>query len=154
MNCFQLCPCPLYETFVCSYTQFLAFVIVILIGILLSPPPVSCRHSNVTDIQCMRRLSNRYMLVENTLLPSTTQSNNGNKIGSSTCPWTWTTDDDPNRIPRYLYRAVCPKCEYYCKPVSYTHHTLQQKCKRKAGGRICVWNRKERELNIAYVFDP
>ena len=135
--------------------QSLAIVIVILIGTMsvLS----SCKRlrprRNITDSQCLHRLSRHYLLVENSLLSSNDTQKNGPMEGTKNCPWTWALDDDPDRSPRYLAKAVCPKCNFNCRAVFYYHNTLVQRCTRRTGG-VCIWKWAERSLAIAYVFDP
>ena len=115
---------------------------------------------NITDSMCLHRLRHRYLFVENVLLPSNNTQINGRinfvtgaKEGTTNCPWTWAIDEDVDRIPRYLAKAVCPKCNFNCRAVFYTHNSLVQRCTRRTGG-VCIWKRMERTLPIAYVFDP
>ncbi|KAJ7371802.1 hypothetical protein OS493_023143 [Desmophyllum pertusum] len=118
------------------------------------------RGRNFTDSQLLQRIRQQFMFVENKL--GAHSSNNthingrinfvsGAKEGTTRCPWSWAVDEDANRIPRYLAKAVCPKCNHYCRAVFYTHNSLVQRCDRKTG--IIYWTRMERTLQIAYVYD-
>ena len=111
---------------------------------------------NVTYSQCLRRISRRYLLVDNSLTSSDGSNNvdNGAREGTRNCPWTWVLDDDTERIPRYLAKAECPNCGFTCRAVFYYHNTLVQRCTRSTGRRVCTWKWAERSLAIAYVFDP
>ena len=113
-----------------------------------------CR--NLTDTQCLVRASRRYLLVENFLLANNNTHSNrpvpaGAREGTRNCPWIWTLDDNPNRLPRYLARAECHNCNFNCRAVFYSHSTLEQRCNHKSP--VCTWWRIERPLEIAYVFD-
>lgn len=144
--------------------QFLTIsVIVILIGMMTTLG--SCRRSrrqragrNITDTQCLHRLSRRYLLVDNNLHSSNDSHSNGRinfeigaKEGTTYCPWTWALDDDPDRIPRYLAKAQCSQCHFNCRAVFYSHSTLFQVCKQRKG--VCIWKRREWRLAIAFVYD-
>ena len=112
---------------------------------------------NLTDAQCLLRVSRKYFLVENFLLLTNDTRNRNRPVpfgtgeGTRNCPWIWTIDDDPNRIPRYLARAECSKCNFNCRAVFYSHSTLEQRCTHKSP--VCLWWRIERPMEVAYVFD-
>lgn len=72
--------------------------------------------------------------------------------GTSTCPWRWAQDDNPNRVPRFLTKAVCPNCGHYCRSVLYSHRTLVQKCDVKTGQLVWKWTFVK--LPVAFVYDP
>ena len=113
-----------------------------------------CR--NLSDAQCLLRVSRRYLLLENFLLENNNTHSNrpvpaGAREGTRNCPWIWTLDDNPNRLPRYLARAECHNCNFNCRAVFYSHSTLEQRCTHKSP--VCTWWRIERPLEIAYVFD-
>lgn len=150
---------PMYLPYFPLVIQFqsLAIVIVILIGTMSALS--SCKRlkprRNVTDSRCLHRLSQRYLLVENSLVSSDGRDNVdvGAREGTINCPWTWALDDNPDRFPRYLAKAECTNCNFNCRAVFYSHSVLVQRCTREAG-RACIWKRAERSLAIAYVFDP
>lgn len=144
-----------------TISQFQTLVIVIVIVSGIMSVPVSCgrirqrrnQPRNLTDTQCLHRLRHQYLFVVNVLHPS----NNGGivpdvKKGSSFCPWTWSTDEDVNRIPRYLPKAECPRCRFECRQVLYSHNSLVQQCTQTSRGSICTWARMERTLPVAYVY--
>ena len=72
--------------------------------------------------------------------------------GTSTCPWSWAQDDNPNRVPRFLTKAVCPDCRHYCRSVLYHHRGLERKCDAKT--KQTVWKWTSVELPVAFVYDP
>ena len=146
------------------YLQLLAIMIMVfLIGVMSLPGSSSCparRTQKFTDSQLLQKIRQRYIFVENKLVvysSNHTQINGrinfvtGAKEGTKKCPWTWAIDEDPDRIPRYLAKAVCPQCNHYCRAVFYTHNSLVQRCDRKTG--TIYWTRMERTLQIAYVYD-
>ena len=46
--------------------------------------------------------------------------------GTTRCPWRWALDDNPDRVPRFLTKAVCPYCGHYCRAVLYYHKGLMR----------------------------
>ena len=56
--------------------------------------------------------------------------------GTSKCPWSRALDDNPNRVPRFLTKAVCPNCKHYCRAVRYSHNGLVQKCDVRTGETV------------------
>ena len=72
--------------------------------------------------------------------------------GNSKCPWSWAQDDNPNRVPRFLTKAVCPNCKHFCRAVRYSHRGLEQKCDVRTGE--VVWKWAVVELPVAFLFDP
>ena len=135
----------------------------VVIGLMALPGSSGCssrRRQNLTDTQSLQLIRQRYIFVENKLViqsSNSTQINGRNNFvtgaieGTTKCPWKWATDDDPDRIPRYIAKAVCPQCKHYCRAVFYTHNSLVQRCDRKTG--TLYWTRMERTLQIAYVYD-
>ena len=103
-----------------------------------------CR--NLTDTQCLLRASRKYLLVKNFLLENNNTHSNrpvpaGTREGTPNCPWIWTLDDNPNRLPRYLARAECHNFNFYCRAVFYSHSTLKKRCNHKSP--VCTWWRIE-----------
>ena len=72
--------------------------------------------------------------------------------GTTKCPWTWGYDDNLDRIPRYLTKAVCPNCGNYCRKVLYYHRGLVQRCDNTTGETVRKWT--VIELPVAFVLDP
>lgn len=70
--------------------------------------------------------------------------------GTSKCPWRWALDDNPNRVPRFLTKAVCSFCEHYCRPVLFHHRGLVQRCDVKTGE--IVWKWVQVKLPVAFVY--
>ena len=144
--------------------QFLAILTVLLIIVKSLPGSSACsarRRHKFTDSQLLHRIRHRYIFVENKLVAAHNSNNTqvngginfvtGAKEGTTKCPWTWAIDEDPDRIPRYLAKAVCLQCNHYCRAVFYTHNSLVQRCDRKTG--TIFWTRMERTLQVAYVYD-
>ena len=141
--------------------QFIVFVLkmVVLVGYLSGlgfcgrlKQGRGCR--NFTE--CLIRANRGYLLVEKVpLANNNTHSNRpvpaGTREGTRYCPWIWTLDDNPNRLPRYLARAECHNCNFNCRAVFYSHSTLERRCTHKSP--VCTWRRIEMPLEIAYVFD-
>lgn len=109
----------------------------------------------------LKHLRNHFMFVEkpSTLLQSslgiTRRVGRGVTVkipGTTKCPWTWEQDDNPDRVPRFLTKAVCPNCVHYCRAVLYNHRGLVQKCDVRTGETVWKWN--SAELPVAFVFDP
>lgn len=72
--------------------------------------------------------------------------------GTSKCPWSWAQDDNPDRVPRFLTKAVCPDCGHYCRAVMYQHRGLVQRCDVRIGQTVWKWT--VAELPVAYIYDP
>ena len=72
--------------------------------------------------------------------------------GTSKCPWSWAQDDTPDRVPRFLTKAVCPNCGHYCRSVLYYHRGLVQRCDFRTGQTVWKWTLIE--LPVAFVYDP
>ena len=71
--------------------------------------------------------------------------------GTTTCPWRWAWDDNPDRVPRFLSQAVCPGCRHYCHVVSYHHRGLVQSCDNTTGETVWKWIQVK--LPVAFVYD-
>lgn len=76
----------------------------------------------------------------------------GRRVGTSLCPWQWTTDVDQSRSPSSFTKAVCSQCRHYCRAVYYNHRALVKTCDQTTG--IRVWKWIDVLLPIAYVYDP
>ena len=72
-------------------------------------------------------------------------------LGTAKCPWKWALDDNPNHVPRFLTKAVCSFCGYYCRAVLFHHRGLVQRCDVRTGET--VWKRVQVKLPVAYVYD-
>ena len=135
-------------------------VVALLVAISFPGCSACSARRNLTDSQLMLRIRSKgYLFVKNKLIGSNnTQINGGSNIinsanvGTTKCPWKWAIDDDPDRIPRFLTKAVCPKCNHYCRAVFYSHNSLIQRCDRLTG--MIYWSWMEKTMEIAYVFEP
>lgn len=79
-----------------------------------------------------------------------------NQTGSRYCRWTTELDENVNREPRYLPKAVCKGCQWYCRPVDYDHRVLVRDCPalETRRERIDVWKWEKVTLPVAFVYDP
>lgn len=71
--------------------------------------------------------------------------------GTTKCPWKWALDDNPNRVPRFLTKAVCSFCGHYCRAVLFHHRGLVQRCDVKTGETVWKW--VQVKLPVAFVYD-
>lgn len=79
-----------------------------------------------------------------------------NRTTSLHCSWTVELDDNVNRKPRFLPKAVCKGCKWYCKPVDYDHRVLVRDCDalRTHRDKMDVWKWEKVTLPVAFVYDP
>ncbi|XP_048589254.1 uncharacterized protein LOC125573014 [Nematostella vectensis] len=73
------------------------------------------------------------------------------RVGT-TCPWSWETDEDSDRFPKFIMRAVCTdraRCGV-CRKVFYEHTVLRRRCDASLG---LVWERGTHTVPIAFVRD-
>ena len=139
------------------------FVTLVLLGMISSSLQApSCQKVPLTPQKTLKRLRRNFMFVEKT--SASPQSSAGiprrsgtrdvtvQLPGTSKCPWSWAQDDNPNRVPRFLTKAVCPNCKHYCRAVRYSHRGLVQKCDVRTGETVWKWTMTE--LPVAFVFDP
>ena len=126
-----------------------------------SLPIPSCPTVQLKPQKTLKHLRHHFMFVEkpSTLLQSSlgitrrVSRDVTVKIpGTSKCPWTWAQDDNPDRVPRFMTKAVCPDCVHYCRAVLYSHRGLVQKCDVRTGETVWKWSSVE--LPVAFVFDP
>ena len=123
---------------------------------------MQCQRKNVTTARALRHFQNHYIFVKkrsrapsqplNLCKPPLKPRNTHLDAGSNLCPWSWTQDDDPTRIPRYLAKAECAGCKHYCKPKDYEHQVLKERCDRTTGWKVWQWRKKS--LPIAFVYKP
>ena len=122
-----------------------------------------CRgKSDLRAAQALRHLQQKYIFVRkkaSALIPKqlspqprNTRSDASSIPGTTYCPWKWVQDVDLERMPRSIMKAVCPGCAHFCRPVYYYHNVLIPKCDKKTGEKVWKW--KEKELAVAYVYDP
>lgn len=137
------------------------FVIVFLMNVvssLLSIP--SCPDVNLKPRKTLKRLRQSFLFVEKPSaslqsslgIPQRVSRDVPEKVpGSKMCPWTWAHDDNPDRVPRYLTKAVCPSCGHYCRAVLYDYRGLVPRCDVRTGETVWKWIAVE--IPVAFVFD-
>lgn len=78
-----------------------------------------------------------------------------NQTRSRYCSWTNEPDENVNREPRYLPKAVCKGCKWYCRPVYYNHRVLVRDCPalKTHKERMDVWKWEQVTLPVAFVYD-
>ena len=138
------------------------FVALFLLGIISSSLQVlSCTKVPLTSQKILKRPCRNFMFVEkpsasprsSVVIPGRrTREVTVQLPGNSKCPWSWAQDDNPNRVPRFLTKAVCPNCKHFCRAVRYSHRGLEQKCDVRTGE--VVWKWAVVELPVAFLFDP
>lgn len=80
-----------------------------------------------------------------------------NEIRSHYCNWTAEIDENVDRNPRFLSKAVCNGCPWYCKPVHFHHRVLVRDCAedmRTHKEKIDVWKWETVKLEVAFVYKP
>ena len=115
----------------------------------------SCRKVFLPPRKALKRLRQNFMFVETTFFGTPRQRTryvDAQRSGNSICPWRWVHDDNPNRVPRFLTKAVCPNCKHYCHAIRYSHRGLVQKCDVKTGEAVWQWTVVE--LPVAFIYDP
>lgn len=75
------------------------------------------------------------------------------------CNWTDELDENVNRKPRFLHKAVlvCKSCSSFCKPVEFDHKVLVKDCNaslRTHRERMDVWKWETVTLPVAFVYNP
>lgn len=119
---------------------------------------VNCLECNETDLNAtkmLRHLRQNYEFVRKatTYSPDSGRKRKSTSIpGTDNCPWTWERDNDPDRVPQTIVKAVCRGCDHHCRSVSYTHRVLVERCDKTTGYKVWKW--KQRTFAIAFVYDP
>jgi len=144
-----------------SLLQVFAIVVLASIIPLSFPKPCQNIHLHLKPRKVLKRLRQDFLFVEK---PSASlQSSLGiprrvgrdvtrQMPGTSYCPWKWAQDDNPERVPRFLTKAVCPDCAHYCRSVLYYHRGLVQRCDVRTGQTVWKWTLVE--IPVAFVYDP
>jgi len=100
---------------------------------------------------------NSYQELRESLNIPPRQRRSVNQTGSRfNCRWTFELDENENRQPRYLTKAVCKGCQWYCTPVEYDHRVLVRDCPtlKTHKERMDVWKWERVTLPVAFVYDP
>lgn len=149
-------------TLICIFYLQQFFACLVLMSVLSHSLQIpSCPIVQLKPQKTLKHLRHHFMFVEkpSALLQSslgiTRRVSRGVTVkipGTTKCPWTWEQDDNPDRVPRFLAKAVCPNCVHYCRAVLYNHRGLVQKCDVRTGETVWKWN--SAELPVAFVFDP
>ncbi len=137
-------------------------VIVVLISVVSSSlQSSSCPNVHLKPSKILKRLRQSFLFVEKP--PASLQSSLGipkrvsrdvtvKLPGTTKCPWSWAQDDNPDRVPRFLTKAVCNNCGHFCRAVLYYHRGSVQRCDVRTGEKVWKWTVVE--LPVAFVFDP
>ena len=133
-------------------------LIISIMTLLINCLPCPSKELNATKI--LRHLRQNYEFVRKTTTyspvssprPPARRRRSTSIPGTDNCPWTWERDDNPDRVPRTIVKAVCPGCDHHCRSVSYTHKVLVVRCDKTTGYKVWKW--KQRTLAIAFVYDP
>ena len=70
------------------------------------------------------------------------------KPGTSRCPYKIEVVEDVRTIPRFMSKATCHGCDVRCKPVTYTHQVLFNRCRN-----YWMWTQKTLEVAFVWVMD-
>ena len=140
---------------------FQLFVVVTFLSVISLSLQISCPDVRLNPHKILKRLRRNFLFVEK---PSASLKSSlgiprrvGRDVtrqmpGSSMCPWSWAQDDNPDRVPRFLTKAVCPDCRHYCRSVPYHHRGLVQRCDVNTGQTVWKWTLVE--LPVAFIYDP
>lgn len=143
------------------YLQQLLVILVLMIAVSYCLQIHPCPAVQLKPQKTLKHLRHHFIFVETpSTLPQsslgiTRRISRGVTVkipGTTKCPWNWAQDDNPDRVPRFLTKAVCPNCVHYCRAVLYNHRGLVQKCDVRTGETVWKWSTVE--LPVAFVFDP
>ena len=125
-----------------------------------------CEEKQVTPRSVVEKVSkagwllvkrNSYQELRESLNIPPRQRRSVNQTGSRfNCRSTFELDENENRQPRYLTKAVCKGCQWYCRPVEYDHRVLVRDCPtlKTHKERMDVWKWERVTLPVAFVYDP
>ena len=144
------------------FTFFQLFALALFAGVISLSLEMTCPEFRQRPQKTLMRLRRHFLFVEKpfTSLQSPATANprrvsrdvTVQTPGTSKCPWSWAQDDSPDRVPRFLSKAVCPDCPHYCRSVLYYHRGLVQRCDISTGQTVWKWTLVE--LPVAFVYDP
>ena len=129
-------------------------------GLICSSIQISCSDFDQKPRKILKRLRRNFLFVEK---PTFLRSSQGiprgvgrdvtkQMLGTTKRPWSWAQDDNPDRVPRFMTKAVCPRCARYCRALLYYYRGLVQRCDVRIGQTVWKWILVE--LPVAYVYDP
>ena len=140
---------------------FQLFAFVVFLSVISLSLQISCPDVHLKPQKILKRLRRNFLFVEK---PSASLNSSlgiprrvsrdvtAQMPGTSLCPWSWAQDDNPDRVPRFLTKAVCPDCGHYCRSVLYYHRGLVQRCDVSTGQTVLKWTVVE--LPVAFIYDP
>ena len=141
--------------------SFQLFAVVVFLSVISLSLQISCPGVHLKPQKILKRLRRNFLFVEK---PSASLKSSlgiprrvsrdvtAQMPGTSLCPWNWAQDDNPDRVPRFLTKAVCPDCGHYCRSVLYYHRGLVQRCDVSTGQTVWKWTVVE--LPVAFIYDP
>jgi hypothetical protein len=59
-------------------------------------------------------------------------------------------DEDLNRLPKRIPKAICSNCSFDCTAREYWHMVLKKKCDKKTGEFF--WVKTQVKLPVAFVY--
>ena len=143
------------------FSCFQLFVAAVFVGIISTSLQISCPGVHQKPRKTLKRLRRNFLFVEKPFVSLQSSLGIPRRVGrdvirqmpgTSHCPWSWAQDDNPDRVPRFLTKAVCPDCAHYCRSVLYYHRGLVQRCDVRTGQTVWKWTLVE--LPVAFIYDP
>ena len=138
------------------FSRFQLFVAALFVSIISTSLQISCPGVHQKPHKTLKRLRRNFLFVslQSSLgIPRRVGRDVMSQMpGTSHCPWSWAQDDNPDRVPRFLTKAVCPDCAHYCRSVLYYHRGLVQRCDVRTGQTVWKWTLVE--LPVAFIYDP
>ena len=142
--------------------SFQLLAVAVFVGVVSLSLQMTCPQFRQKPQKTLKRLRKHFLFVEKpsvTGLQSPTMSPRRvsrdvtmQTPGTTLCPWSWGQDDNPERVPRFISKAVCSDCAHYCRSVLYYHRGLVQRCDVSTGQTVWKWTLVE--LPVAFVYDP
>jgi len=130
------------------FSCFQLFVAAVFVGIISTSLQISCPDVHQKPRKTLKRLRRNFLFVEKPFVSLQSSLGIPRRVGrdvirqmpgTSHCPWSWAQDDNPDRVPRFLTKAVCPDCAHYCRSVLYYHRGLVQRCDVRTGQTVWKW---------------
>ena len=143
------------------FLSFQLFAVAVFVSVISLSLQISCPNVRQKPQKKLKYLRRNFLFVEKPFAASQSAKGILRRVsrdvttqmpGTSMCPWSWAQDDNPDRVPRFLTKAVCPDCAHYCRSVLYYHRGLVQRCDVRTGQTVWKWSLVE--LPVAFVYDP